>query len=542
MARKKKVTGHDAAFLADVVAHPEDDAPRLVYADWLEDNGQPLRAELIRVQCRLAAMGEHDPERLALEQRQDDLLLVHGGEWSATLPAWARGEYHCFRRGFVDAAGARALMLRQRGAGLFAVAPVTELRLRAAAGRAADLAALPLLARLRSLHLEPGLGAADLGTLLASPHLAGLTGLSLGGIGSLRDAVPALAAWPGLARLRSLDLAHLGEAAAAALGRAPLPSLRRLRLASSHLGAAAAGDLARNCPELTHLDLSYSPLSREALAALEEGLPALKALKLAGLRVRPVPLDYLADSGLPGRLESLEIGSASSSSADALSRLRPGARLRRLVLNATSLRDEPFAPLASAPLPGLVTLEAIGADLTAGSARRLAASPHLASLRALNLGGNAIGDEGARALAESPHLRGLERLELARCGIGPEGARALAASASLSRLRTLRLDSNALGADGVRALAASPHWGELRVLSLSNAQAGAEGLRALARSSGLPELRRLLVTANGVMDDDEVLQEFADPSRLPRLLVLALDWPSSNSTAGVVRLGRSVLV
>lgn len=33
---------------------PGDDVPRLVYADWLEDNGQPERAEFIRVQVELA--------------------------------------------------------------------------------------------------------------------------------------------------------------------------------------------------------------------------------------------------------------------------------------------------------------------------------------------------------------------------------------------------------------------------------------------------------------------------------------------------------
>ena len=43
----------EAGFLADIAAHPEDDAPRLIFADWLEDHGQPERAELIRLQCRL---------------------------------------------------------------------------------------------------------------------------------------------------------------------------------------------------------------------------------------------------------------------------------------------------------------------------------------------------------------------------------------------------------------------------------------------------------------------------------------------------------
>jgi uncharacterized protein (TIGR02996 family) len=57
----------DEAFLRDICEHPEDDAPRLVYADWLEEHGNPERAEFIRVQCRLAALPEDDPAHDALE-------------------------------------------------------------------------------------------------------------------------------------------------------------------------------------------------------------------------------------------------------------------------------------------------------------------------------------------------------------------------------------------------------------------------------------------------------------------------------------------
>ena len=37
------------AFLVAIRVNPTDDAPRLVYADWLDDQGDP-RGELIRVQ------------------------------------------------------------------------------------------------------------------------------------------------------------------------------------------------------------------------------------------------------------------------------------------------------------------------------------------------------------------------------------------------------------------------------------------------------------------------------------------------------------
>ena len=42
--------------LKTIIENPDDDAPRLVFADWLDEHGEPERAEFIRVQIKLAAM------------------------------------------------------------------------------------------------------------------------------------------------------------------------------------------------------------------------------------------------------------------------------------------------------------------------------------------------------------------------------------------------------------------------------------------------------------------------------------------------------
>ena len=55
---KKPSTVPDNGFLQDILAHPEDDTPRLVYADFLDEHEQPHRAELIRLQVRLAKLSE----------------------------------------------------------------------------------------------------------------------------------------------------------------------------------------------------------------------------------------------------------------------------------------------------------------------------------------------------------------------------------------------------------------------------------------------------------------------------------------------------
>ena len=53
------------AFIADICEHPEDDAPRLIFADWLDDHGEPDRAEFVRTQMELARC----PQQIAwLEQ------------------------------------------------------------------------------------------------------------------------------------------------------------------------------------------------------------------------------------------------------------------------------------------------------------------------------------------------------------------------------------------------------------------------------------------------------------------------------------------
>ena len=42
----------EIALIADIHADPKNQWPRLLYADWLEDNGAPEYAEFIRLQCQ----------------------------------------------------------------------------------------------------------------------------------------------------------------------------------------------------------------------------------------------------------------------------------------------------------------------------------------------------------------------------------------------------------------------------------------------------------------------------------------------------------
>jgi uncharacterized protein (TIGR02996 family) len=132
---------HDDAFLADVLATPLDDAPRLIYADWLEDAGTPDRAEFIRVQCEWAAMsgclftteddGNGDPGGWpcrcpwhVLHRRQRE-LLAHRSAADWTPPA-LRPFSVAFRRGFVESVTLTADNFLEHASALFAGAPLLE--------------------------------------------------------------------------------------------------------------------------------------------------------------------------------------------------------------------------------------------------------------------------------------------------------------------------------------------------------------------------------------------------------------------------------
>ena len=80
------------AFLQEAKNRTEDDAPRLVLADWLEDHGDADRAAFLRRQCRLApGIGPllTPAERTELLERADRLVARHGGSWLG--PLWLQG-------------------------------------------------------------------------------------------------------------------------------------------------------------------------------------------------------------------------------------------------------------------------------------------------------------------------------------------------------------------------------------------------------------------------------------------------------------------
>ncbi len=117
------------ALLRRILEDPADDAPRIVYSAWLqEEAGDELRAEFVRVQLELARMSDVPQQRPhwipvcepayrqweraeTLRRRELDLwsMGVSGSldavpdEWTITVAGHAKGEHNAFiSRGFVS--------------------------------------------------------------------------------------------------------------------------------------------------------------------------------------------------------------------------------------------------------------------------------------------------------------------------------------------------------------------------------------------------------------------------------------------------------
>jgi uncharacterized protein (TIGR02996 family) len=254
------VSDEQRALWAAIRANPDEDTPRLVYADWLQENGEEDRAEFIRVQCALALIVPTSyPEaeqRQLLEAKEQRLLARHREKWLAPFQTLFRSaeKWHPtdrnrwftrfgFRRGFVytDQLEREPLIL------------LTE----------SDDTLEPIVIKVFGISLVEyqrtvvhavcrwcGAGTftaftvgggtdADIAAIIDGKRLCRLRLLGLW-LGSVSDAgVAALSAWPLATSLRSLSLRAnpITDAGATALAASPnLTNLARLDLSQTQIG------------------------------------------------------------------------------------------------------------------------------------------------------------------------------------------------------------------------------------------------------------------------------------------------------------------
>jgi uncharacterized protein (TIGR02996 family) len=347
-----------AALWRAILDAPHDDAPRLVYADYLDETGRPERAEFIRLQCR--QVRDFDA---AVNDRVNHLWNQHGQTWRAELPASLRQEG--FRRGFVypEFTNARPVQVTRIGSEVFDAAPLWKLHLRPSTGRAMrKLIGLPAVRSLDYLWvwvsgrldhfvrlLDCG-GLANLSTLVVNgdltawpvPAKAAPDGLPL-----LRDLsiypsplAPAATEWlvaASLSRLERLTLgfAQLSDAGAIrVIAESRLPQLRELTLPDNRLTAAGLDAVLAN-PSLSALhtlDLSRNPLGDDGARVLSmwPGLHNVQNLDLSDTEVGPPGAAALIASPFVPNVRFLNLsGTPATRDPGTLTRLRTrfGTRL-----------------------------------------------------------------------------------------------------------------------------------------------------------------------------------------------------------------------
>jgi uncharacterized protein (TIGR02996 family) len=238
----------EPALLAGVIATPADDAPRLVYADWCEEHGQPERAEFIRLQCRLARLPQNAPERPALIGRERE-LQGRAAAWRDALPTATGVLWRGYHRGFVWGVKVPLGAFRKQGARILAAAPVQRLWLtgKLTPQTAAAVAAAPGVATVAELDMrQVQLALGGVARLAESPHLGAVRHLDFSHTRFGPDDAEGLAAARSLNGLQWLDLfcTEVGPAGATALARSgALAGLRQLTVARSGLGDAGLGAL-----------------------------------------------------------------------------------------------------------------------------------------------------------------------------------------------------------------------------------------------------------------------------------------------------------
>ncbi len=529
-------------FLAAICAAPDDDDLRLVYADWLEERGESLQAEYVRVGVEFCKIkDEHDPRRHALFEREQELERLHSDSWRQRLAgylpeplrSWCWSNLH-FSRGLPAWVTADVARFAQDAEALLRVFPITTAHLGVRGPD--DIALLGSTTAFRScrwlsLHARPELGTAAVQAIVNSPHLGQLKslqlfGLQIGdeGLVALAEAaerfphlemleltrtgvtgvgVAALARCPLMGHLKNLWLREnaVGREGLRALARAEAPALEELWLPDTQLGNVGTILAKARWPALWRLDLDNSGLAPSSVAALlrSEWFPRLRALSLRGLAFSS-RASARSDGPRPVNLRNLSIGSPALSDAGLLRLLEPYQfpELRTLWVSDSQVGDDAIAALTAHPCEHLGHLYLMDNQIGSAGAWRLLTSPHLPALRGLTLRRNRIGESTIVDTTAPPTDPHLTDLDLGSNPMTPEVGRALLSRPELARLEKLKLSHSYLGPEGGRTLAQGPLTDTLRELLACGTGLGDEGVIALLGARFLGALRDLSLQGVGL--------------------------------------------
>jgi uncharacterized protein (TIGR02996 family) len=481
-----------AALLAAICSHPDEDTPRLVFADWLDEHGEGKRAAYIRAQIEHHRITTADTATSALldfivRQYENGFDRINWSVVDAELGAQVAAQkaadkvrfkmttksegvprvkgvtYHCYDRGFYDTVylDSTSAFLKHAKA-IYRAAPITSVTFNELTGeQAAEFVACGYLARTRKLCFNYGVEAEAVRVLGTHKDALGVRKLDFSMDEAPGSAIDALAAgkyWSGLESLEAIDLGedydndddgvspgHISDL----FKRPQFRNLRELIAWSSGADDDTAKVIAANMPELRLLDLAITSIT-------ERGANAIAASK----------------------------------------KLR---NLRLLDLSSCELEGADAGALINAPnLPNLTILRLDGNYLGGPNPKTLAKPGRGPGLRVLDLGSSHLSAAGVEALAKCPASRGVWHLTLENADISDSHLERFLRHANFEHLAYLELSMNDLTATGAKALAAWPGAAQLQWLDLSSNSIGESGAKALVASPHLKNLKHLQASGRGV--------------------------------------------
>ena len=446
---------HDA-FLHAIHASPADDLPRLVYADWLEENGDASRAEFIRVQCELATINAIDPQRVTLEDREHELLNEHEDRWlGESRPEMTEWE---FARGFVQSLTADPYdvsdaFLHEHAAeiGTFREMDLRDVNNSSWSKRITHADCSGWVNHVDLLYDEFSSG---------WPRLKSLDFLLLDGFSNIADLF-----WNSPIRNQLTHIAlggRNGNIAGDTINETEFlelfagRSLESLTAYDCGLTGDGLGYFLAAFAKLKQLDVSDNPIAPDAWRAFVKADPTirLERLDVSGTPLAGISLERVLGSGACENLKQLEMNRCGSARTNMVT-----VANSRFWTQATELR-------------------AHGGTIPASTLEPLCLSQGPPALRLLDLDDNYLRTEGVRMLCEAPWADGLTWLSLSRNYLDDVSLQVLAQSGRFPHLSTLHLSHNNLDLDetegelithiGVRSLVESGQFANLRILTLAN--------------------------------------------------------------------------
>lgn len=482
------------AFLQNVLTS-DDDASRLVYADWLEEQGDLPRADLIRAQCTLAAARPWDRAALEATWRTSALLAEHGARFRAELPVLEGVEWTDFERGFPSTVKVDTIATLYRHADAIGkAAPVYRAHLEAF-DESADPYVPGSVPWLRALRIT-------------SPQDVHVNSQS-----SILQAV------------RDIEVVRVEEYQLLEwlTGRDKVGALAKLRVEGEHVvGRQFVDELARAswAKQLTTLAVGTRFVDYDSGYFTNPTLGAEGGASLATfgeLEVLDVSRQRIRDDGLAAifqKLPKLRELDARAAEATTLSSFGAGAPFERLDLSLNHIGNDGARAIAASPrTTALESLQLDTCEIGADGIRALAAAPLWSTLRVLDLSRNPIGTGGVQALSLAPPPAQLHTLVLADSDLTADAIETLAAIPWLSQLLVLDLSRNAIGA--AAASLGKLAGGALRQLRLGNAQ-----IADVAALAGVADQLVELDLSKNPIGDAGVAALVAAPA--PELQTLAL--------------------